>query len=135
MFIFKFKVLGILFVSFRSILFHSHSCYAGDFLLISHQELSADFELSFDCSGPHQTTKISELSFPFFPHSLVSRSFRCVSPLYSRFRYSACCDSFHRILTCFTAATSATSQTYVLGILTMACALGQGYSATGIVSH
>ena len=43
--IFKFKVLGFLFVSFRSILFHSHSCYAGDFLwlLIRNFPLTLNF--------------------------------------------------------------------------------------------
>jgi hypothetical protein len=44
---FQVPVLGFLFVSFRSTLIHSHSCFSGDSLVLSLSGLSASSSLSF----------------------------------------------------------------------------------------
>ena len=44
---FQIPVLGFLFVSFRSTLIHSHSCFSGDSLVLSLSGLSASSSLSF----------------------------------------------------------------------------------------
>ena len=44
---FRFSVLGLLFVSFRPTLLRSHSCSAGDCLVLSLSALAASLSLSF----------------------------------------------------------------------------------------
>ena len=113
MLLFRFPVLGFLFVSFRPSRFRSHSRSTGASLLLSLSGFpltSAFFrplKLGLDYSA-------FRLSFPFFPFSPVggsygafSSSVQPVSMPSFRFRYSALCNSFLRSPARFTAATPA----------------------------
>ena len=126
--LFRFSVLGFLFVSFHPSRFRSHSRSTGAslrFRFLSSASLpgfSACFPLSFVRFSLLLTTQPSALSFPFFPFSpgsgsngalrflsspLFSSSVRPVSMPSVRFRYSAHCSSFLRSLSRPTVATSA----------------------------
>ena len=81
MLLFRFPVLGFLFVSFHPSRFRSHSCSTGASLLFrflssaSFPGLSACFPVSFVPFSLLLTTQPSALSFPFFPFSPGSGSF------------------------------------------------------------
>ena len=115
MLLFRFPVLGFLFVSFHPSRLRSHSCSTGASLLFrflasaSFPGFSACLPVSFVPISLLLTTQPSALSFPLFPispgsGSLGARPFLAVPSLSSsvgpvsmpsfRFRYSASCISF-----------------------------------------
>ena len=150
MLLFRFPVLGFLFVSFHPSRFRSHSRSTGASLLFrflssaSLPGFSACFPLSFVRFSLLLTTQPSALSFPFFPFSPGSGSFGAlwflsspslsssVSPVSMRpfrFRYSASCVSFLRFSVSCHRHYAASGLLFPARPLPFAFALGSGYLA------
>ena len=126
---FQVSVLGLLFVSFRPSWLRSHSCSTSASLffklLFASWGLFCSLYFRID---PLPTTRLSALSFPFFPISPGSGWLGACLPLF-RFWYLAYCDSFLRMLSCLTVAISASQLSFRFSFFPMAFALGSGYSA------
>ena len=122
--LFRFFVLGFLFVSFHPSRFRSHSCSTGASLMLSLSgfPLPFCFLINRFSSGSDYLTSVS--SFPLLPRSASQWLFQvlplCLStsllfhfrsarlPLLPfRFKYSVLCNSFLRSLSRLTVATSA----------------------------
>ena len=84
---FQVPVLGFLFVSFRSTLIHSHSCFSGDSLVLSLSGLSASSSLSF----VRVLFASSYLAFCFFRSLLLGfasqRLFQCFGSSFRLYRF------------------------------------------------
>ena len=84
---FQVPVLGFLFVSFRSTLIHSHSCFSGDSLVLSLSGLSASSSLSF----VRVLFASSYLAFCFFRSLLLGFAsqwlFQCFGSSFRLYRF------------------------------------------------
>ena len=141
--LFRFRVLGFLFVSFRPSLFRSHSCSTGAHLFPSC-DFTEVFSLAFaflssgERLGSDYSASVS--SFPssrLLPHSgssgaLIHRLFRLFPCFPSDFGTRHSCDSFLRSLFRITSATSAAGLLFPARPFPLAFALGSGYLAQAI---